>query len=100
MKPVNVETLIGHSTGISDSYYRPLEPDLLIDYLKAMPALSIDPANRLGDTAKASELAEAQRRIKELEAGQTRMDHLEQESRENKKMLEHALKLLRDRGIT
>jgi integrase len=25
MKPINVETLMGHSTGISDSYYRPTE---------------------------------------------------------------------------
>jgi integrase len=33
MKPVNVETLLNHSTGISDSYYRPLESELLTEYL-------------------------------------------------------------------
>jgi integrase len=33
MKPVNVETLLNHSTGISDSYYRPLESELLAEYL-------------------------------------------------------------------
>jgi integrase len=36
MKPINVETLMGHSTGISDSYYRPTEKDLLDDYLKVV----------------------------------------------------------------
>ena len=41
MKPINVEWLMGHSTGISDSYYRPTENDLLEDYLKAVPLLTI-----------------------------------------------------------
>jgi hypothetical protein len=34
MKPINVETLMGHSTGVSDSYYRPTEKELLEDYLR------------------------------------------------------------------
>jgi integrase len=33
MKPINVEILMGHSVGISDSYYRPTEGELLEDYL-------------------------------------------------------------------
>jgi len=41
MKPINVEILMGHSTGISDSYYRPNENTLLEDYLKAIPDLTI-----------------------------------------------------------
>lgn len=41
MKPINVEWLMGHSTGISDSYYRPTENDLLTDYLKAVPLLTL-----------------------------------------------------------
>jgi hypothetical protein len=41
MKPINVETLMGHSTGISDSYYRPTEKELLEDYLKAVPLLTV-----------------------------------------------------------
>lgn len=32
---------MGHSTGISDSYYRPTENDLLQDYLKCIDALTI-----------------------------------------------------------
>ena len=41
MKPINVETLMGHSTGISDSYYRPTERELLDDYLKVLGHLTI-----------------------------------------------------------
>ncbi|MGA8084177.1 MAG: hypothetical protein WB988_20175, partial [Candidatus Nitrosopolaris sp.] len=29
MKPLNVEKLMSHSTGVSDSYYRPIQKDLL-----------------------------------------------------------------------
>jgi hypothetical protein len=36
MKPINVEKLMGHSVGLSDSYYRATERDLLEDYLKAV----------------------------------------------------------------
>jgi integrase len=42
MKPINIENLMGHSTGISDSYYRPTENDLLQDYLKCIDALTIN----------------------------------------------------------
>jgi hypothetical protein len=42
MKPINIEKLMNHSTGISDSYYRPTEQELLEDYLKAVDTLSID----------------------------------------------------------
>lgn len=41
MKPINVEILMGHSTGVSDSYYKPTEHDLLTDYLKAVPLLQV-----------------------------------------------------------
>jgi hypothetical protein len=30
MKPINIEKFLSHSTGISDSYYRPTENDLLL----------------------------------------------------------------------
>jgi hypothetical protein len=42
MKPINVEVLMGHSTGISDSYYRATENELSEDYLKAVDFLTID----------------------------------------------------------
>jgi hypothetical protein len=47
VKPIVTETLMGHSTGISDSYYRPSEMDLLEEYLKAVDALTISNENRL-----------------------------------------------------
>lgn len=47
MKPINVEILMGHSTGISDSYYRATENELLNDYLKAVPLLTISDDHRL-----------------------------------------------------
>lgn len=40
MKPANVELLLGHDLGISKSYYKPSEKDVLHDYLKAIDVLS------------------------------------------------------------
>jgi integrase len=42
VKPLNVECMLGHDTGISGSaYYRPTDQELLQDYLRATPALQI-----------------------------------------------------------
>ena len=41
MKSINVEELMGHSVGISDSYYRASENEFLDDYLKAVLLLTI-----------------------------------------------------------
>jgi integrase len=61
MKPINVETLMGHSTGISDSYYRPTQKDLLDDYLKVVDQLMINETQKL--RAEAQEI----NKIKERE---------------------------------
>jgi hypothetical protein len=42
MKPLNVELLLSHESGISDYYYRPTEREVLEDYLKGVPALTIN----------------------------------------------------------
>jgi integrase len=42
MKPINVETLLSHSIGISNSYYRPTENELLEDYLTCVDMLKIN----------------------------------------------------------
>lgn len=42
MKPINIEKLMNHSVGISDSYYRATEQELLEDYLHATEYLSIN----------------------------------------------------------
>ena len=47
MKPINIEILMNHSTGISDSYYRATESELLEDYLKAIDFLTINNQNKL-----------------------------------------------------
>ncbi len=72
VKPINVENLMGHSTGISDAYYRPSESELLDDHLRAMDSLTIDDARKLKievESLKAdiSELEQKNKRIEELE---------------------------------
>jgi integrase len=42
MRSLTVEYLLNHSTGITDSYFRPTERELLQDYLKVSDLLQID----------------------------------------------------------
>lgn len=42
MKPINIEKLMSHSIGISNSYYKPTENEILEDYLKVVDLLVID----------------------------------------------------------
>jgi hypothetical protein len=42
MKPINVEITMGHDIGISESYYKPQEREVLEDYLKAVDLLTIN----------------------------------------------------------
>ena len=41
MKPINVEITMGHNIGVSASYYKPTEKEVLEDYLKAVGILTI-----------------------------------------------------------
>lgn len=48
MQPINIEILMGHSVGISDSYYRPTESQLAQDYTnKAVDELTVNGENLL-----------------------------------------------------
>ena len=48
MKPINVETTHGHSTGVAGKYFGPTEKELLEDYMShAADALTIDQTYRL-----------------------------------------------------
>jgi hypothetical protein len=47
MKPANIELLIGHTIGISSSYYKPTEMLLLEEYLKAADSLTVNNEYRL-----------------------------------------------------
>jgi hypothetical protein len=46
LKPINVEITMGHNIGVSASYYKPTEREVLEDYLKAVDILTI-----IGDKA-------------------------------------------------
>jgi hypothetical protein len=41
MKPIHVEMLMGHNIGLSGSYYKPIEKQILEDYLNAIEILTI-----------------------------------------------------------
>jgi hypothetical protein len=42
MKSINVEITMGHNLGVSGSYYKPTEKEVLEDYLKAVELLTIN----------------------------------------------------------
>jgi hypothetical protein len=65
MKSINIETLMGHSIGISDSYYRITERELLDDYLKAVDSLTINEDNIL--RRQVSELSENADKVVKME---------------------------------
>jgi integrase len=90
VKPINVENLMGHSTGISDAYYRPNESELLDDYLKAMDSLSIDDTRRLK-----IEVESLRSDIFELEQKNKRIEELERKQRQ----FETAFQTLIDSGM-
>jgi hypothetical protein len=56
MRSINIELLMGHSIGISDSYYRIPEKELLEDYLKSVDFLTIGEITILRD--RLTELSE------------------------------------------
>jgi hypothetical protein len=47
MKSINIEFTMGHDLGITNSYYRPTEREVLADYLKAVDLLTIEEEHRL-----------------------------------------------------
>jgi len=47
VKPVIKEMLLGHGTGLEDSYYRPTEEEILREYLKAIGVLTISDEKQL-----------------------------------------------------
>lgn len=63
MKPINVEVTMGHDIGISGSYYKPTEKEVLEDYLKAVTLLTISNDNIILQ----KEVAELQQKSKHNE---------------------------------
>jgi integrase len=78
MKSINIEKLMGHSVGISDSYYRATESELLEDYLKAIDFLTINEENKLRKKVEILEIETS--RIERLELS---IRKLEEKHRDN-----------------
>ena len=57
MKPINVEITMGHNIGISASYYKPTEREVLEDYLKVMDLLTVS-GNEIKLSKQVEELEE------------------------------------------
>ena len=70
MLRTNVEYVIGHSLGLSQSYYRPTEHELLTDYVKAVPLLTI--SLNLTDVKKQQDALEERQKEKESEIQELR----------------------------
>ena len=56
MRSINIEMLMSHSIGVSNSYYKPTEDELLNDYLQAVPFLTVSDEHRLQE--QVNELSE------------------------------------------
>ncbi len=58
MKAANVEMLMGHDLGISKSYYKPQEKEVMGDYLKAVKNLTIQKNDNIQLEKEIDELRE------------------------------------------
>lgn len=58
MKTLNVEFLMGHNNGLQRSYYKPTEKEVLNDYLKAVPSLTINDYDQTALKKQVAELTE------------------------------------------
>lgn len=70
MNRLNVEVLIGHTVGLNSNYYRPTEQELLTDYIKAIPYLTVN--NQTVEDLKEHQVAK-DREITELKDQMTIM---------------------------
>lgn len=61
MRPANVEILMGYGIGISSSYYRPTEKEILGDYLKVVDLLSVSSGDKIVLQKQVIELKEKSR---------------------------------------
>jgi hypothetical protein len=93
MRPINVEILMGHNIGVSASYYRPKEHEVLKDYLNAAPHLTIGDDKKVLEK-QIHELTEKQDEItlmrvkheKELKEMNQRLDKIYSLVQENPKL--------------
>jgi hypothetical protein len=94
MKPINVELLLSHNIGISNSYYRPTDTEILEDYLKVADFLTIDNQERLQN-----ELSNFEKKMQDetymikgkLQEREQEITYLKQNYEEDKKQFEQKI---------
>lgn len=96
MIPINVEITMGHDVGVSESYYKPTEREILQDYLKAVDVLTIN-----GDKSRlqkqVEELKQETKNNEYIISGKLqKKDHEIEQLRQSDKVKEDALKTLSD----
>jgi hypothetical protein len=99
MKPINVEITLGHDIGISASYYKPTQREVLDDYLRSVDLLAVQ-NDKLKLEKQISEIQEKSKddtqivnaklieKDKELQALKRQMFSIEQAQKETQKQLE------------
>jgi hypothetical protein len=65
MKSINVEITMGHNIGITASYYKPNEIEILDDYLKAVDLLTFSQNDKI-----------LEKKVKELEEQNKNIDYI------------------------
>jgi len=87
-----VETFMGHNISVASNYYKPSEKELLEQYAKAIPELTISEAEE-AKTEMEKRLAENRQRIIELEKInvqlQEKLDQFEKELQKLKQLISH-----------
>ncbi len=92
MKPINIEKLLSHSIGISNSYYRPTENELLQDYLKVSDLLMIDKQGKLQKELQNYEL-KSQEETYHIKG---RLQEKDEQIKKLNEKYENGIKLLKD----
>jgi hypothetical protein len=84
MKSINIEKLMGHSLGLSNSYYRASSDEILDDYLKAIAKLTISKENRyqrqIEDVMEQSKVSNDKIKTQLYEKGQAITSLMERDS--------------------
>lgn len=104
MKSINIETLMDHSIGIADSYYRATEDELLQDYVKASGHLTFAVEHKLQKqveelTEKTNDSdymikAKMQEKDEEIRSMKEQMESMHQAQKEIMALLKEPAKLL------
>jgi ElaB/YqjD/DUF883 family membrane-anchored ribosome-binding protein len=95
MLRTNVELLMGHDIGLSTSYYKASEHELLMDYKKAIPYLSINDENAI-DVKSLREEQEllkkkTENKDREIEETKNQLQQLMEEQREMRLLLGNSM---------